>query len=393
MPPEHAAIGILPLLVTCDRWDLGGLSTALHPDTGTAAIFVYDGHAGGAGFSERGFAVLRRWLQATRATVSSCEWSGCPSCVQSPKCGNGNDPLDKAGAVRVLDVVLDELAILEGPVDDDADEDPAPNIAAGEAAAVGGTGPCRATPVALRIPRGPIRTGMTVTVTTSSPSTAQPVSSAAFAAATSAATEQAPESPTTARPAAARAARSRGACAVPRDHRGADQHHRGTENREQPRERQDPDGGRAPLARRPVHPPAAPVTPGSSRATDSADTSTSSGTGPRTGTRPETTTRTSSPSRVTTTVIPSGAACGASARAVATSSPRAAAHPLAGGVHAAQLGAHDRHGRDGAGQDQEQHRQDDGRLAVTIPVSRRHHGPVLPRIGQDSVAGWSRRVR
>ncbi len=104
---EHAAIGLLPLFATCDRWDIGGVSTALHEDTGLATIFVYDGHPGGAGFSERGFTRAGAWLRATREAISSCECAaGCPSCVQSPKCGNGNEPLDKAGAVRLLDVVL-----------------------------------------------------------------------------------------------------------------------------------------------------------------------------------------------------------------------------------------------------------------------------------------------
>ena len=109
---EHAAIGLLPLVASCDRGDIGGLSTAVGPESdGLPSVFVYDGYPGGAGFAEQGFHQANTWLGATLAAIEACECpSGCPSCVQSPKCGNGNDPLDKAGAEKVLRLVLTALA-------------------------------------------------------------------------------------------------------------------------------------------------------------------------------------------------------------------------------------------------------------------------------------------
>ncbi len=104
---EHAGIALMPLMAICDRWDIGGLSTPWHPQLGGSAIFIYEAYPGGAGISPVAFQAGRDHLEATRNAVRDCPCvDGCPSCVQSPKCGNGNDPLDKAAAVRLLDVIL-----------------------------------------------------------------------------------------------------------------------------------------------------------------------------------------------------------------------------------------------------------------------------------------------
>jgi DEAD/DEAH box helicase domain-containing protein len=104
---EHAMIALLPLFAMCDRWDIGGLSTNRHPQTGLPTIFVYDGHAGGVGIAERGFACFEAWVADTARLLRGCACDrGCPSCVQSPKCGNLNEPLDKDGALRLLERLL-----------------------------------------------------------------------------------------------------------------------------------------------------------------------------------------------------------------------------------------------------------------------------------------------
>lgn len=105
---EHAAIGLLPLFALCDRNDIGGISTPLHPDTGKPQVFIHDGHPGGVGVAERGYEIIEELWQATYDVISQCPCeSGCPSCIHSPKCGNNNQPLDKEVAKLLLSSFLD----------------------------------------------------------------------------------------------------------------------------------------------------------------------------------------------------------------------------------------------------------------------------------------------
>ena len=107
---EHAAIGVLPLFAMCDRNDIGGVSTPFHPETGRPQIFIYDGHPGGIGIAERGYWVIEELWRATLGTIDACQCGdGCPGCIQSPKCGNNNNPLDKKAAALILSALLGEL--------------------------------------------------------------------------------------------------------------------------------------------------------------------------------------------------------------------------------------------------------------------------------------------
>jgi DEAD/DEAH box helicase domain-containing protein len=126
---EHAAISLFPLLALCDRMDIGGISYSVHPQVGCGAVFVYDGHPGGVGIAARGFADLPDLLGRVRLLIEGCPCeTGCPSCIQSPKCGNGNRPLHKEGAARTLRLLLG----LEEPA-----------VAWGEAVALDLTAPVR----------------------------------------------------------------------------------------------------------------------------------------------------------------------------------------------------------------------------------------------------------
>ena len=109
---EHAQIAVLPLIAMCDRWDIGGLSTNLHPQTGRPTIFIYDGHPGGVGITRLAYTRFEELCRDAHRLIAECRCkSGCPSCVQSPKCGNLNEPLSKAGALVLLEGLLGQQAL------------------------------------------------------------------------------------------------------------------------------------------------------------------------------------------------------------------------------------------------------------------------------------------
>lgn len=113
---EHAVISLFPLFALCDRDDVGGISCPAHPQVGKAAVFFYDGHPGGVGLCDAVFPTLDGMLAATRDLIASCQCDrGCPSCVHSPRCGNGNRPIDKAGAVSAIDLLLGRAALPDPP--------------------------------------------------------------------------------------------------------------------------------------------------------------------------------------------------------------------------------------------------------------------------------------
>jgi DEAD/DEAH box helicase domain-containing protein len=109
---EHSQIAVLPLLAMCDRWDIGGLSTNIHFQTGEPTIFIYDGHPGGVGIARRGYDEFERLVADASRLVGECPCEhGCPSCIQSPKCGNLNEPLHKAGALEVMDGIITAIGM------------------------------------------------------------------------------------------------------------------------------------------------------------------------------------------------------------------------------------------------------------------------------------------
>jgi DEAD/DEAH box helicase domain-containing protein len=119
---EHGAIGIFPLFALCDRNDIGGICYPLHPQTEKTSIFIYDGHPGGVGLARRGFEIIAELLRKTHDHIQSCACEdGCPSCIHSPKCGSGNNPLDKRSAITILEYLLGDIPVESFYIEDDAE--------------------------------------------------------------------------------------------------------------------------------------------------------------------------------------------------------------------------------------------------------------------------------